>query len=643
MNDVDHREQPDPPVGNPHAEGDEHASLGSPDVELEGVPADQKEREWYRRYYQGDHMPQLTLRAILMGSVLGGVMSLSNLYVGLKTGWALGVAITSCILSYAIWKGLRMALPGWIKTDISILENNCMQSTASSAGYSTGGTMVSAIAAYLIITGHHIAWPVLALWTFFLAVLGVCMAVPLKRQMINVEQLRFPSGIAAAETLKSLHSSGGEATAKARSLGIAGLIGALVAWMRDGASVFWGRLALPGHLAFPGALSGIPLAKFTITFDLSSVLLAAGGIIGWRMCWSMLLGATVLYAGLAPWLVSEGVLNAENLGYREIVAWSTWTGTSIMVTSGLLAFAMQWRTVLRALSGLTSMFGGQQRQEDEMDRIEVPGSWFAAGVAFSGLGIMGVLHFAFGTTWWMGLVAVATTFFLAVVACRATGEADITPVGAMGKITQLTFGVLAPAKMVTNLMTASVTAGAAGSAADLLTDLKSGYLLGANPRKQFIAQFLGIFAGCLVVIPAFYIMVPTASVLGSDAWPAPAAQVWAKVAELLAKGFSALHPTARVGLLSGGLIGLVLPLVEMALPKNYRRFLPSATGLGLAFVIPWFNSFSMFLGGLIALVLAHLQPKTADTYVVPVSSGLIAGESLMGILVILLQKLTGKL
>ena len=185
-------------------------------VDLLQVPEDDRDRVWYETYYQGDDQPQLTVRAVLMGMVLGGVMSLSNLYVGLKTGWGLGVAITACILSYALWTSFVKI--GLAKTHMSVLENNCMQSTASSAGYSTGGTMVSAIAAYLIITGENMPFGVLFCWTAFLALLGVSIAVPMKRQMINREQLKFPSGIAAAETLRSLHAAGGEAMLKARAL-----------------------------------------------------------------------------------------------------------------------------------------------------------------------------------------------------------------------------------------------------------------------------------------------------------------------------------------------------------------------------------------------------------------------------------------
>jgi len=228
------------------------------------------------------------------------------------------------------------------------------------------------------------------------------------------------------------------------------------------------------------------------------------------------------------------------------------------------------------------------------------------------------------------------TFFLAIVACRATGETDITPIGARGKITQLFYGVIAPANITANLMTACVTAGAAASSADLLTDLKSGYLLGANPRKQFIAQFLGIFAGALVIVPAFYLIVPHASLLGGDEFPAPAAQVWKGVAELLAHGLSSLHFTQRWALALGGLAGIFLSLLERFLPSKARPFLPSAMGLGLAFVIPFWNTLSMFAGALVAWVLAQRAKESASRYTIPVASGLIAGESLMGVVVSLL-------
>jgi uncharacterized oligopeptide transporter (OPT) family protein len=227
----------------------------------------------------------------------------------------------------------------------------------------------------------------------------------------------------------------------------------------------------------------------------------------------------------------------------------------------------------------------------------------------------------------LGILAVVMSFFLSLVACRATGETDITPIGPMGKITQLTYAILAPSNIQTNLMAASVTANIASSSADLLTDLKSGYLLGANARRQFIAQFLGVFFGAVAIVPAWYLMVPTREAL--EKFNPPAANMWKAVAEALVKGIDYLPETARVGLLIGGALGIVLSVAELYAPRNVKKFLPSSMGLGLSWVVPFANSLSFFIGALIAMIWARLSPRTASLYVIPVASGAVAGESLM--------------
>jgi len=135
-------------------------------------------------------------------------------------------------------------------------------------------------------------------------------------------------------------------------------------------------------------------------------------------------------------------------------------------------------------------------------------------------------------------------------------------------------------------------------------------------------------------VPAFYILVPDASALGSDQWPAPSAQVWAAVAKLLSNGVHSLHPAARMGMLVGGLVGIIIPLLELAFPKK-RKYIPSAMGLGLAMVIPFWNSLSMFLGGLIALIIEKKNKDVAEKYIIPVATPIIAGESLMGVAIAL--------
>ncbi len=604
----------------------------------ESMTAEQIEQHWFENVYQGDSMPQLTLRSILMGMVIGCVMSLSNLYVGLKTGWGFGVSITACILSYAIWTTLHKTLPRIFKTEMSILENNAMQSTATSAGVSTGGTMVSAIAAYLLITGHHMDFWVLTLWTFLLAVLGVMMAIPMKRQMINIEQLRFPSGIATATTLKSLHAKGGDALKQAKSLFYAGGLGAFMCFFRDFSAPWWRFSFIPGQFQIPFLkIAGIPALQYTISLEGSLLMAAAGAIMGTKVATSLLIGAVVHYGFLAPYVQTLGGI--QELGFRGIMKWGMWPGAAIMVSSGLMSFAMQWKTIARAFSGIGDLFKGIKKEAAPMDRIEVPNSWFLIGTSLAGIGCVVMLALVFHTSVWMGILAVIMTFFLSLVACRATGETDTTPLGAMGKVTQLAYGILAPGNMITNLMTAGVTAGAAGASADLLTDLKSGYILGANPRKQFLAQFAGVFAGTLVVVPAFYLMVPNVAVLNSARFPSPAAHVWEGVARLLSNGLSSLHPTAQIGLLIGVAIGTLIPIIEKLVPKKVKPFIPSPMGLGLAMVIPAYNSISMFLGAMVALIVQKNWKKLAETYTISVSSGIIAGESLMGVAIAILTTL----
>lgn len=597
-------------------------------ADVEGLSPEEKERWWYEHVYtgMGDSMKQLTWRAVLMGSVLGSFMSLSNLYIGLKTGWGLGVAITACILSYTIWSTLYKA--GLVKTPMTILENNCMQSTASAAGYSTGGTLVSAIAAYMLLNGEPISTPILMAWVFFLAILGVTMAIPMKRQMINIEQLKFPSGIAAAETLKALHAEKGTGVTAAKALGVAGLFGGLTTLARD----------LFEWIPYMFAAFGKRAQELTVAVEVSPMMVAAGAIMGLRVCASMLLGAMLNYLILVPWMMERGVITGT--GYREIVQWSLWGGASCMVSSALLSFSLQWRTAMRAFSGVTKLFtGSRKRSDDPLEAIEVPGLWFVGGVTLGGLGVIVMLARFFETPVWMGILAVVMSFFLALVACRVAGETDTTPVGAMGKITQLFYGAIAPRQMNVNLMTACVTAGVADSASDLLYDLKSGYLLGANPRKQFIAQFSGIFAGTLVSVLSFQWVVHSPSVLGSDKFPAPAAQTWAGVARLLGNGLESLDPTMRWAILIGALVGLLIPVLERALPAKLRPFVPSAMGLGLSFTIPFWNSLSFFVGGLIGWVLERKRPKLAEEYMIPTASGVVAGESLVGVGVTVVQNM----
>ena len=261
-------------------------------------------------------------------------------------------------------------------------------------------------------------------------------------------------------------------------------------------------------------------------------------------------------------------------------------------------------------------------------------SWFAVGQIVSLVALAWLAHASFAMPIWQSVVAVALSFLLALVACRVTGETDTTPVGAMGKVTQLTFGALSPGSVNINLMSANITAGAATSAADLLTDMKSGYLLGANPRQQFLAQFSGIFVGTIVTVLTFAVLVPNAQVLGTDQFPAPAAQTWSAVARALGQGLSSLEPIKLWLIFAGGVVGVVLTLAPVLLPK-YQEYLPSAAAFGLAWVFHWYYGLLFFLGALAALLFERRKPKLAEEFTLPVASGVVAGGSLMGVALVL--------
>ena len=604
--------------------------------------AEDIERQWYDQVYRGrgDSMAQLTWRAVLMGSLLGGVLSLTNLYIGLKAGWGFGVAITASILSYAIWTSLLKI--GLAKVPMTILENNCMQSTASSAGYSTGGTLISAFAAYIIVNNQSMSVPLMLAWVFFIAVLGVTMAIPMKRQMINIEQLRFPSGVAAAETLRALHATTSKGMRAAKALGVAGLVAAVDKFWAEGLSTISDSLE---RFSSGAILTGIQKwllgghyevwSGRTVVFTWDFIFVAAGAITGMRVCATMLVSGTLCWAVFVPMLQANGVISG--VGFAAIVQWTLWFGASCMVAAGLMSFALSWRTALSALRDLGAMFSLRAPAGSELGRIEAieaPMSWFAAGQLVSLVALAWLGHVSFGMPVWQSVIAVGLSFLLALVACRVTGETDTTPVGAMGKVTQLTFGALSPGNVNINLMSANITAGAATSAADLLGDLKSGYLLGANPRQQFLAQFAGIFVGTVVTVLTFAALVPNAKVLGTDQFPAPAAQTWSAVAIALGQGLSALEPIKLWLILAGGMVGVLLTLAPVLLPQ-YRNHLPSASAFGLAWVFHWYYGLLFFLGALIALLLERQRPQIAEEFTFPVASGVVAGGSLMGVLLVL--------
>jgi uncharacterized oligopeptide transporter (OPT) family protein len=198
----------------------------------------------------------------------------------------------------------------------------------------------------------------------------------------------------------------------------------------------------------------------------------------------------------------------------------------------------------------------------------------------------------------------------------------------LGKVTQLVFGGLAPGQMSTNLMAAAITAGGASQAADMMQDLKTGYLLGASPRKLFIAQLGGVVAGVIFVVPVFKILT-RAWELGSDELPAPAAFAWKAMAEVLADGFGSLPPHATTAAAIAAIFGAALPCLRRI--PSIKPFVPSGLAFGIGFITLPEHAFSMFYGLMILYAWKLFRSESADKLSFAVASGFIAGEGLMGI------------
>jgi uncharacterized oligopeptide transporter (OPT) family protein len=151
-----------------------------------------------------------------------------------------------------------------------------------------------------------------------------------------------------------------------------------------------------------------------------------------------------------------------------------------------------------------------------------------------------------------------------------------------------------------------------------------------NPRQQFLAQFSGIFVGTVVSVLTFAALVPNAQVLGTDQFPAPAAQTWSAVAIALGQGLSSLGLVKLWLIFAGAVVGVLLTLAPVLFPK-YQKYLPSASAFGLAWVFHWYYGLLFFLGALVALLLEIRKPRLAEEFTLPMASGVVAGGSLMGV------------
>lgn len=579
---------------------------------------------------------ELTVRAVVTGSLLGGVLSLCNIYSGLRIGWGFNMSITAALLGWGIWSALTVGRP---HARFGKLENNLSQTAAAAGAYISSAGFVSAIPAWTMLTGQTLGWGALATWTFIIGMTGVVVGIGLRRQLIEIDRLPFASGIASAETLEKIHDTSGSAEARPK---LFALLGALVAAALAKLGTHLGdisQLKLPGTFALAEGRRA-SLHNLTISFDVSPMMVAVGALGSLRTGVTVLLGGLFSWGVLGPMAIRNGWCemgadDPEAAWFTSMVRWLLWPGVAMMVTSSLTSVGFSWRSFLRAFQRRE---GDAAPPQDASAGPTVPPEKDVPRAVYQAMIFVVVIAAALGQ-WllfdiplWTGVFSTLLTFALATVAGRVSGETTITPVGAMGKVTQLIFGLIRPGDATANLMTANVTGGAASQTGDMLHELKAGLILGASPRAQAIAQAAGVLGGAICGSAAYLILIPDPQrMLLTEEWPAPAVATWRAVAELFARGIEAMPDGAMAAMAIAGALGVVLAVLEKVLPEKHRDWVPSPASLGLSMTIQVWTCLNLFLGSLVGWALRRWAPDFSKRYLTPLASGVVAGESLMGV------------
>jgi OPT family oligopeptide transporter len=640
---------------------------------------EQKDEWWFKNVYRGN-MPQLTVRSGITGFLLGGVLTATALYIAGKTGITIGVGLTSVILSFAIFRAMAKAN---LAADYTILENNCTQSIATAAGYMVA-PMVSALAAYMLVTGIIPKWWEMMAWLTVCSTLGVLIAFPMKRRFINEDQLPFPEGRACGVVLDALYTGSADSGVyKARLLGrtaaLAGLYQVIISdgWMKLIQFKIlmmdkWAGMAQPWHLherldtyyytmatklslVIP-TIGGVDVRTLGLRLTLDAAMIGVGGLMGIAVATSVMLGGFINFAVLAPIMINAGDIVPRVMDNGTVIPvsrseivnqWSLWWGVAMMVVGSIVSLVAKPELFTGAFKGLTAKKDttkdAKPTGSDVLKDIEVP-LW----ISFVGVPIFSVLaasvtHWFFGVPWLLAFISLPLIFVLTIICTNSMALTSWTPTGALSKITQFTMGAIDRTNPASNLIPAGMTAEIASNAANLLSDIKPGYMLGGKPRHQVVGHLIGIVAGAAAAIPLFFLLflppdangVRSAATIVSDQFAMPAALQWKGVAEIIAKGISSLPTSAIISMVVAALAAVA---IEVAKIVTKGRFKLSSVSIGLGVVLPPEASFMMWVGALLFWWMGRKHKEVGSkghTLWVegcePICAGLISGAALVGI------------
>ena len=587
-------------------------------------------------------LPELNLRVILIGVFLSVVMGAANVYLGLKAGMTVSASIPAAVIGMVMLRQIR-ALNKESSAG-SILEANQIQ-TAASAGESLAAGIIFTMPALILIgVWQKFDMMLTTVIAFTGGLLGILFMIPMRKVFIvrNEDNLQYPEGLACASVLEAGQGMGSSNSA---SLVVKGtLIGGLFKILIS----FFGVLK--------GVLEGAVLVGNRIFFfggDISPALLAVGFIV------RLNIAVLIFIGGFLGWLVGipllgSGLEFAEDPLHGASTLWSTkirYIGVGAMVIGGLASILKVRKGLADAIKILIDTQKGDNQNEIPKNQRDLPAS---AINIFSLLAVLLVGFVYYNITGSTG-ITILTTFIMIIMAFFFTAVASYivglvgnsnSPVSGMTITAVLftggmlyVFGFSGTEGMVATLGVAAIVCCAACTSGDVCNDLKTGQIVGSRPYRQQIMQIIGVGVASLVMAPILQLLHEnTPGGIGGRELAAPQAGLFAS----LANGFfgDGNLPLDMVAI--GAVLGILILTLDYFLfdknkPGGFRlHLMPIAVGMYLPFGL----STPILIGGLIAYFLTK-RSKLANTddHVlqngVLLSSGLIAGESLMGILLAL--------
>jgi putative OPT family oligopeptide transporter len=545
--------------------------------------------------------PELTVRSVIVGLLVAVVIGAAYPYVVLKLGFGPNLSVVSAFFGFIV---LVLILRS---SGTNPRENNIVQTMGTSAGQTA--FMAVLLAAFDMLNAKGVLNPPIRLntlqiflWLCSASLLGILLAVPMRRHYIDEENLTYADGLAAGETIKVLHE-GRQTRGPLAALGLGTFFsGALMIvttylkWIRD----TW---FIPGKEAM------------NIGFNISLLSFGSGLLVGFRICLAMAIGTAISWFILPRYLFSHGMIT--ELTYPATLRWVMWPATGLMVAGGLTSLALKWHLIVKTFRGLRG---------SKVERTDFPMRWVVIGALVMTVVICVVQYFSMGIPMWLSFIAIVLSLPLMLVGLRVLGETNWGPISAMSNMMQAIFAFISPGNVPVNMSSSGLTGTIAVTSEALMQDFKAGQLLKSNPRSLTIAQLIAAPVGSIATAIVYPVLRDKFGI-GAPGLSSPISVKWAGFAELLTKGFNALPPGCLIGLVIGIAVGILLTL----LAEKWGESIPSPAAIGIGMLITAAVLLTFILGGVGQLIWAKVSPETEKAYRIPLASGLIAGEAIIAV------------